>query len=285
MTSDSSPPEEVTALEARCRRIETTCGDGTMVWRVWGEGEPLVLGHGAQGSWGHWIRNIDALVAENRMVIAVDLPGHGDTAMPASPDHRGIADALAAGIREILGDGLPADFVGFSFGGTAFAYLAALHPGIVRRLILVGCGGLDTPLGQVDLRRIAGTQGEERKAAIKANILGLMLHHPESVDDLAMYLQVRDGKRARLKDPGGFVLPDKLLKALPDITVPVDAIWGEFDRPHPDPHVQEEVLRRFNPDADFRVIDGAGHWAMFERPEQFNRTLIDMLARHPVRAA
>lgn len=272
----ADPAEYVAAFEARAKRVETPCGDGTMVWRIWGEGEPVVLSHGAQGSWAHWIRNIDAL-AEKRMVIAADMPGHGDSAMPAKDDHPGISAVLAEGLRQILGDALPVDLVGFSFGGVAFAYFASYYPELVRRLILVGTGGLDTPIGHVDLRRVSGLQGEERRAAIKANLLGLMLHSEDSVDELAMYLQVAMGRKARLKNAAELVIPDKLSAVLPNVKVQVDAIWGEFDRPHPDPHVQEEELHRTHPNADFRVIPGGGHWTMYERPDLFNKTLLDML--------
>jgi len=55
-----------------------------MVWHEWGEGPTVVLLHGGYGSWTHWIRNIDALAAEHR-VIAADLPGLGDSAMPPEP--------------------------------------------------------------------------------------------------------------------------------------------------------------------------------------------------------
>jgi pimeloyl-ACP methyl ester carboxylesterase len=78
-------------------------------------------------------------------------------------------------------------------------------------------------------------------------------------------------------------LPDKLLQVLPSICAQLDAIWGEHDRPHPGPAIQEKVLRRFHPHLDFRVITGAGHWAMYERPSEFNRTLLDLLAR-PLRS-
>jgi pimeloyl-ACP methyl ester carboxylesterase len=78
------------------------------------------------------------------------------------------------------------------------------------------------------------------------------------------------------------VIPDRVLQVLPQVRVPLDAIWGEFDRPHPDPHRQEEVLRRFQTGCDFRVIADAGHWAMYERAEEFNATLLDML-RQPLR--
>lgn len=277
--AEADPAALVAEIESRARRLETPCGDGTMVWRIWGAEKrgraPLVLGHGAQGAWSHWIRNIDAL-AEKRMVIAADLPGHGDSAMPASEDHRGISEALAAGLRQILGDALPVDLVGFSFGGVAFAYLASYHPGLVRRLILVGTGGLDTPHGDVRIGRVSGLEGEERKAALKANLLGLMLHHADSADELAMHLLVANARKARLA-AAELVIPDRLLAVLPDMKVQVDAIWGALDRPHPDPAVQKEVLRRFQPELDFRVIADAGHWAMYERPDVFNAALASML--------
>lgn len=275
----NDPAAIVAEIEDRARRVETPCGDDTMTWRIWGSDTgraPVVLGHGAQGAWSHWIRNIDALVDSGRLVIAADLPGHGDSADPETPDHPGISAVLAEGLREILGTGRQVDLVGFSFGGVAFSYFASFYPELVRRLIIVGCGGLDTPHGHVTLQRIGGLQGEERRAALKSNLLGLMLHHPESADDLAMHLLVRNARRSAIK-PQELVLPDRLAAVLPDVPVPVDAIWGELDRPHPDPQAQEEVIRQSHPDTDFRVIKDAGHWAMYERPEAFNAALLAML--------
>lgn len=278
------PAALVAEFEARARRVETPCGDGTMVWRIWGAenagNEPLVVSHGAQGAWSHWIRNIDGLSAE-RMLIAVDLPGHGDSAMPVTQDHRGISAALAVGLREIL-DGRKADLAGFSFGGCAFGHFAARYPELVRRLVLIGTGGLDTPHGQVILGRVAGLKGDERKAMLKANLLGLMLHHPDSADALAQHLLVVNARNARLGVAAELVLPDKLARILPEVRVQLDAIWGEFDRPHPDPALQEEVFRRTHPDCDFRVVADAGHWAMYERPEAFDAALLGIL-RQPLR--
>lgn len=276
--SEADPIAVLAELEARARRVETPCGEGTIVWRVWGEGPALVLGHGGQGAWSHWVRNID-LYARHYRVIVPDFPGHGDSAMPASEDHDGISAAIEGGMRELLAKGEKATFVGFSFGGAVFTHYSVRHPERFRRLIIVGTGGLDTPHGHVDIGRVGGLEGEERRAAIRRNLLGLMLHYPDSVDELAMHLLVSNGRQSRLKDLPDLVIPDRVLKALPHVTVQLDAIWGEFDRPHPTPHLQEEVLRRFQPDCLFRVIADAGHWAMYERPEQFNATLLDMLAQ------
>ena len=278
--SPLSPEAGLAALESRARRIDTPCGEGTMAWRVWGEHRaggpaPLVLGHGSQGAWSHWVRNI-AVLAETRMVIALDLPGQGDSAPPPEATHAAIAEVMAAGLHQILGPNLPTDVAGFSMSGTLLTWLAALHPGVVRRLVLIGCGGLDTAHGHIDIASPRGLEGEARTARLKANLLGLMLHHPESVDTMALHLLVTNARRARMVAPG-LVIPDRLKLALPRVTVPVDVIWGEFDRPHPDPAVQEAVIRAFQPDCDFRVIEGAGHWAMYERPAAFNSALLAIL--------
>jgi pimeloyl-ACP methyl ester carboxylesterase len=275
--TDTDPAAIVADFERRARRFETPCGDGTIVWRAWGSGPPVVLFHGAQGAWSHWIRNIDAL-AQDRTVWTADLPGCGDSAMPPSEDHAGISEVLAAGLRQLFPAQLPVDIVGFSLGGVIGANLAVLQPDVVRRVVLVATGGLATPQGHVKLKRVRGLKGEERRAQLRANLLSLMIHDPANVDELAMHLQVSSGFKGRL-DVVHLVLPDKLLLALPKVTVQVDAIWGDKDQPHPTPAVQEAVLRGIHPDLDFRVIANSGHWVMYEQATAFNRILRELLAR------
>jgi pimeloyl-ACP methyl ester carboxylesterase len=270
------PAAFLAELAAGGQRVETPCGEGTMVWHIWGEGEPLVLAHGAQGSWQHWVRNIETL-SMTRRIIAADLPGHGESALPATPDHAGIAEALVTGLSDILGTGAAVDLCGFSFGGVVFAHLAAYYPALARRLVLVGCGGLGTPNGHVDIRGVSGLRGEERTATLKANLLGLMLHHPHSADELAVHMLLPNAKRARLFS-ADMVLPDKLLRILPQVRCRVGAVWGEFDRPHPDPAVQEAALRTVCPEADFEVVPDAGHWAMYEQPATFEAALAKVVA-------
>jgi pimeloyl-ACP methyl ester carboxylesterase len=271
-----SPVAELTSVESLCRKAHSPCGDGAMVWRIWGKGPPVVLGHGGQGAWSHWVRNI-AVLAEHFTVIVPDLPGHGDSAMPGSVDHNAISAILAAGLDALLNEGEQADFTGFSFGGAVFTHFAVRYPQRVRRLIMVGTGGLNTPHGDIHLGRVGGLEGEARRAAIQRNLLGLMLHHPESVDEMAMHLLVANGRRARLPMLE-LVIPDKVVQVLPQLKVPLAALWGEHDRPHPDPALQESVLRQFHPDCHFRVIAEAGHWAMYERPAAFNAALLDILS-------
>ena len=233
LPTDAEPAAIVADFERRARRFETPCGDGSLVWRAWGRGSPVLLAHGGHGAWSHWIRNIDALACE-RTVWAVDLPGLGESALPPREDHEAISDAIATGLRRLIGADLPLDIVGFSFGGVVGAHLAAFHPELVRRLIVVDTGGLDLPMGHIDVRGIRGLADEERHAVLRANLLSLMLHDPASVDEIALYLQATNGRRARIQAEK-LVLPDKLLHVLPRVSVQLDAIWASTTTPIPIP--------------------------------------------------
>ncbi|MDB5448563.1 MAG: alpha/beta hydrolase [Phenylobacterium sp.] len=276
--SDGRSPEEIVArLEAQAERYETPCGDGVMAWRAWGEGPPLVLLHGAHGAWTHWIRNIEAL-RQVRRVVAADIPGFGDSARPPRPeDVRSFAEVIAEGLGRLPLE-TPLDVVGFSTGGVMAAYLAGLAPELVRRLILVDTGGLGTPLGAVESAPIRGLQGEALREAHRVNLLGIMLHAEAAADDLAIHVQAQNAPRGRVS-PRPLVMPDKLLLALPQVRAQVDVIWGARDRAHADPQSQMAVVRRFQPDAELRVIPDAGHWSMYENAEAFNAELLDLLAQ------
>jgi hypothetical protein len=96
-TASPDPAATVDAMARAARKHETPCGDGTMVWRVWGDGEPLVLLHGGSGSWTHWIRNIPELSRHYELWVP-DIPGLGSSAMPPKPwTPDSIADVAVAG--------------------------------------------------------------------------------------------------------------------------------------------------------------------------------------------
>lgn len=279
-----SPSDVIAQCEALARQFETPCGNGQMFWHVWGEGAPLLLLHGAHGSWMHWIRNIPHL-ARSRTVIVPDLPGYGRSAPPAIVDDGdAYGAALADGLRWIAGADVRLDVVGFSLGGVLGAHLAAVAPAAVRRLILVGAGGLNTPPGPMPTRPWRGLiDPVEILAAHRQNLLAIMIRDPANIDPLALEIQSTNVPLAKVS-PHPLVMPDRLLHVLPRVSAPVDAIWGECDGPHPDPQLQRSVLLRFRPDLEFRVVPGAGHWVMYEAADAFNRALDGLLARRPTGA-
>ncbi|TWI86396.1 alpha/beta fold hydrolase [Chitinophaga japonensis] len=106
-----------------------------MYYEISGTGEPLLLLHGGLGSMGMFERIMPAINA-GRQVIAVDLYGHGRTALTDRPvSYIDMADDLAALLRQL---GIKqVDVLGYSMGGIAGLRLAIQHPGLVRRLALV----------------------------------------------------------------------------------------------------------------------------------------------------
>ncbi len=102
-----------------------------------GQGRPLLLIHGLGGSWRSWSTILLAL-AEEREVIAIDLPGHGAT--PADPDSgtfMGLANSVDAFITEQGLSGI--DIVGSSMGARLALELA--RRGKVGAVVALDPGG------------------------------------------------------------------------------------------------------------------------------------------------
>jgi pimeloyl-ACP methyl ester carboxylesterase len=104
-----------------------------MYYEVHGEGEPVLLLHGAYMT----IEMLGGLLtglAATRQVVAVEQQGHGRTADADRPlTYEGLADD-AAGLLRHLGIER-ADVVGYSMGAGAGLQLAIRHPALVRKLV------------------------------------------------------------------------------------------------------------------------------------------------------
>ena len=265
--SDALPPQvTIAALAAQSHAFRTETQFGPVVWRRWGSGPPVLLLHGSHGSWLHWVRNI-AELARWRTVIVPDLPGFGDSASPGKQTSAdGIAEPLAAGLAGMDLTGV--DILGFSFGGIIGGHVAAQVRERIRRLVIIDTGGLGTPVCSIDQKPVR--RDIEDMAAHRHNLAAMMLHEPASIDALAVHIQAVNVPLGRI-DVRPMVLPDGMIVALRRSNVSVDAIWGEWDRPHPDPEGQFAALRRERPQARGMVVSGAGHWCIYENSAEFDR--------------
>ena len=271
------PPEALRVL-ARSRRLTTPCGDGDMVWHAWGDGEPLVLLHGGSGSWTHWIRNVEALAAAGRRVLAADLPGCGDSARPpGNKDADGIVPVLDEGLLQLVGE-QPVDIAGFSFGGLCAGLLGGAHPERVRRLVLLGAPAMglrDTRLPVANWR--AAPDDAAREAAHRTNLATWMLHKPESIDALAVALHAANVRRDRLLKRR-LALTDILARTMPRIECPVFGIYGEQDGLYRDNLAMlREKLALAPKFRELVLVPDAGHWLQYERPRAVELELIRLL--------
>jgi 2-hydroxy-6-oxonona-2,4-dienedioate hydrolase len=267
----------VEGVAAEAQRIETPCGEGSMVWQVWGGGPPLVLLHGGYGSWTHWIRNVLPL-ARRFTVIAPDLPGLGESATPPEPHTaEGLAAIIVAGLGIVLSENGMPHIAGFSFGGVLGGHVAAQLGDRLRALTLVGSNGLGLVRQPTALQRVtAGASEEEALAVHRHNLGALMIADPAKIDELAVYIQSQNAPRGRVRSRR-FSRADTLARALPQVKARLDGIWGERDATAY-PHLDERacVLRSFQPEARFEVIPSAGHWVQYEAADRFNAVLAEI---------
>jgi pimeloyl-ACP methyl ester carboxylesterase len=106
----------------------------TMYYEIHGEGQPLVLLHGALSAIGTSFGKLPHLTKE-RQVIAVELQDHGHTADIERPlRYELLADDIAALLTQI---GIErADLFGWSLGAGVALQTASRHPACVCKLVL-----------------------------------------------------------------------------------------------------------------------------------------------------
>ena len=269
----------ITEIESLSDVKTSRCGEGEMVWHVWGEGEPLILFHGGFGSWMHWIKNIKFL-ARHFQVFCPDIPCHGDSSMAPEPhDASNISKIISDGIDQVLPNFVKLRMCGFSFGGIMAGNTAVWQGERVHKLLIVGSNGLDCRKGPVsglqDWRKSNTTK--ERLACHRRNLEIIMFGNPQNVDDLAICLQDRNTRRSRMKSRHIASTP-ALLNALPKFKGSLFGIWGEKDvyaRDYMDE--RRNLFERIQPGCEFEVIPEAGHWVPYEAAAQFNLLALEML--------
>ncbi len=246
-----------------------------MVWRVWGEGKPVVMLHGGSGSWTHWVRNIPAVVASGRAAVVPDLPGFGESSAPSSGgDADAVVGPLTEGLDLLLGK-RALDVVAFSFGSLVAALLASQQPQRVARVVLVGAPVLPLQRGRgVDLKPWSHAQSEAQLAEVHRHNLGaIMLHRPASIDAFAVALQATNVPRDRMRRRR-LVTTTAFRDALQRFQCPFSAIYGAEDVlvrgiwPEVERTLLDHALCR-----GLTMIPDAGHWVQFEEPERFNHAL------------
>jgi pimeloyl-ACP methyl ester carboxylesterase len=103
-------------------------------YEIHGQGPPLLLLHGGFGTM-EMFGPVLGRLAERRQVVAVDLYGHGRTALTDRPiDPIAIGDDMAGLVRALGFERV--DVMGFSFGGMVALRMAVQHPEAVDRLVL-----------------------------------------------------------------------------------------------------------------------------------------------------
>ena len=226
-----------------------------------GEGETVVVLHG----WGGRIESmgpvVDCLLTRFR-VLAIDLPGFGESPLPhavwGTPEY-------AQHVRDLLlhaGVG-KAHFIGHSFGAKTSLYLAAKHPGVVDKLVLVASSGLrKAPSFGVSAKRLAsrGARVAARLGPPGKRLRSVLYRRIASSD----YQEAGALRPILVK-----VVNEDLSSLLSSVAASTLLVWGTEDDAVPVDHAR--VMERLIPDAGLVLLEDVGHFPHLEAAGAFCR--------------
>lgn len=242
-----------------------------------GEGRPLLFIHGLGSSTRDWERQVEHF-AESHRVITVDLRGHGQSDKPGGPYSIRQFSEDVAGLIGDLGVG-PVSIVGISLGGMVAFQLAADHPELIDRLVVVNALPdnklLQEARGQIWMRRlIVRFLGLERMG----KVLGARLFPGEGMEEQRALMAQRwaeNDKKAYQESFQAAIDWPGVTQQLADFERPALMISSEHDYVGLE---QKQPYLDALPDIGHEVIEDARHAVPMERPDRFNQVLGDFLS-------
>jgi pimeloyl-ACP methyl ester carboxylesterase len=271
---------------------ETELHGHRVIYRMAGNGPPVVLIHGMVNSSRHW-ESVALRLAEEHTVIAPDLIGHGDSAAVRGDYSLGVH---ASSIRDLLAAlGVErATIVGHSLGGGIAMQFFYQFPQRTERLVLISSGGLGRQVSPM----LRGAALPGASAALWAAA------HPRVLDALALL-----GERMRERGRGLGVSLLAIARALRPLQragarraflqtlrsvidlhgqhvsardrlylldgFPTLIVWGERDHTIPLSHGRE--AHAAIPGSRFETLPRAAHFPHLEDPEGLAEVLADFL--------
>lgn len=245
---------------------------GTLHYRDAGHGrDALVLVHGWASDTTAWRKQFPDLADLGRL-IAVDLPGHGGSSVPAEYSMAGFADSIAAVLDHAGAE--RAVLVGHSNGTPVVYNFYARHPDRTLGLVLVDGALRQMIPAEAAEPMFAPFLGDDWQTAMR----GMIESMPApglSDEDRALLVSMA------LSQPhetvvGGFdaaMAPD----AFPDVTIEVPVLMLMTVSPS-----WTDEYRAFvgtlAPGGDYRELADTGHYVQVERPDVFRRELAAFLA-------
>lgn len=255
----------------------------------------IVMLHGQGGHVENFNRTIPAF-SQTYRTLAYDLLWHGlgarppfdERLIPAFVDQ--LVDMLdAEGIEKVI-------LLAQSLGGWVGAAFASRYPERVEALMLVtpmGIGGPGQAMPAPDRRAstlaaMRDALGDPTPAGVRRRMERLVIN-PAEIDNEVVAVRTalyqRDDVNASLRKvaeaylgPDGKVDPYTVgLDALAAITAPALVYWGsENAQPQAVGRAIQDALG--DPNAEYHCAE-VGHWAHYERSDEFNRVALDFLSR------
>ncbi len=230
-----------------------------LYYEIHGSGPPLVLIHGGLGHSGYWHQQFDAL-GQHYQLIALDSRGHGRSGFDAEPIGYRLMTRDVLALLDHLGIAR-AHILGWSDGGIIGLELAIHHPSRVNKIIAYGANyrpegvrkdvadnaRFNAFIAQAASDYQSISPAPERWQEFLDNIGGMWAREPNYSDE-----QLR-----------GIAVPMLILGGLEEEAIEIDHI---------------RATAALIPGSKLQFMAGTGHFAMWDKPEEFNRIVLEFLA-------
>lgn len=259
-------------------------------------GEMFILLHGFPEGAESWTRQLDTLSKAGHLAVAPDLRGYGMTDAPEGVDNYAIGRLVedVAAIIKAFGRS-EAHVAGHDWGAIVSWFFAARHPEMTRTLTALSVGHpaalAEAVADDEDQRQrsryivlfLQEGKAEDVLAADGMSRLRAMFALPPNpgsvppnvVEHFARSLS-RPGRltaalnyyRANFSDSRSW----RALAQGVKVTAPTVLLWGDQD-PALGRHGVEGTARHVEGPYRLEVLEGAGHWLQFERPDEVSASL------------
>jgi pimeloyl-ACP methyl ester carboxylesterase len=272
------------------RREEVGLPDGrSLSVLVWGEGPPeLVFVHGTAMNAHTWDT---VALALGRPAVAVDLAGHGHSGWRDDLDYSpvNLAGDLAVAVERLAPEAKA--IVGMSLGGMTSVAMAAHHPELVRKLVLVDITpSINREKAKAVIDFVEGPQNfasfddllartiEHNPTRTESSLRRGILHNAVQRDDGSWVWRYARFRNLEPREEGGDPVArdyGPLWEALSRMTVPLMLVRGMQEQSVVDDADEVELLRRL-PSARIERVD-AGHSVQGDQPVQLAQLIDDFL--------
>jgi pimeloyl-ACP methyl ester carboxylesterase len=234
-----------------------------------GKGEPaIIFVHGWTCDSTSWVRQVPA-IARKYQVVAIDLPGHGKSGSPRDGKFSMdlFAKAVEAVRREVKADKIV--LVGHSMGTPVIRQYARLFPQHVAVLVDGTVIDAKTAAGFASIvDRFKGPDAGK----VRVEFIHSMLT-PAATPELQARIEKMMTAAPDTTAAGAMAaMADPAIWTEDPINVPVLGIYADKSQLG-----NRELLAKVFPSIDYHEIPGTDHFLMLEKPEEFNRILLEFL--------
>lgn len=241
----------------------------------------VILIHGLGSSTdAAWPLTIPALSAEYH-VIGIDLIGFGKSDKPLINYRIDFyVDMLDKFMSETKIE--KASVIGNSMGGWIAVNFASKYPSRVEKLVLVASGGYAPPLG-FDFGTLALNMNPSTREGIKAGMKALLYNSAPFMSDaaadnlLAARIAAGDGYTIQMLIKNAEFANEYFDERVKAIKNPTLIAWGKQDGISP--LVLAERLNKDIAGSELAVFDQAGHFPQVEKAAEFNKRVLEFLAK------